>query len=157
MSARIRRSFVVTQLFLTGELWGIEADSLAPEKLKAHAGTEFPFFPCTWLERLFVTTLRGYLAFSRQWLQTTGRLKVRAGFSYVYGYRMAAPHGMRSGGVKEFAGSMINNDFTWEKTIPDGADAATILRPFSKTVGGVRADAPRQGTAVLVPESRYAI
>jgi hypothetical protein len=119
-----------TQLFKTGELWGINANCIDKDRLMASAGVHFGFFPCGSFERIFARTLANYLQFAQETLKLLLPLKIKAGATNVEGYRMIAPTGMHFSSGK-FDGRVVDQHITWEGTIEDYAmQPHQILRPF---------------------------
>jgi hypothetical protein len=120
-----------TQLFKTGELWGINANCIDKDRLMEHAGVDFGFFPCVAFEKIFVSTLANYLQFAQDTLKLLLPLKIKAGATNVEGYRMIAPTGMHFSGTGKFDGRVVEQHITWEGTIEDYAmQPHQVLRPF---------------------------
>ena len=134
----------ITQLFKTGELWGIDTFVIDKDRLLEWGKTDFGFFPCIDLEHTFIDTLANYLKFASETLKLPLPLKFIAGATDVEGYRMTAPNGIDCGSVR-FGGNVVDEHITYEGLIPDYNKKATeILRPFFNHVceecGVVRPD-----------------
>jgi hypothetical protein len=125
----------MTQLFKSGEIWGIDADSINKNNLMKYHDIKFGFFPSIGFETIFVWTLNIYLKFANEKLKLTLPLKFIAGATDVLGYRMAAPSGIFFSGLGEFGGKVVENHITFEGMIEDySIDARSILRPFFEYV-----------------------
>ena len=117
----------LTQLFKTGELWGIDADTIDKEKVMNWSEADFGYLPCTSLERAFLYTLKNYLKFAAETLKLHLPLRFVAGVTDVEGYRMALPPGFG----ERFAGLVVDDNIIHEGTITDyDVKATDILRPF---------------------------
>jgi hypothetical protein len=120
----------VTQLFKTGELWGINTNCIEKDRLMAQAGVDFGLFPCAAFEKIFASTLADYLLFAQETLKLRLPLKIKAGATNVEGYRMICPIG-HSSGFTNFDGRVVDQHITWEGTVEDYAmQPHQILRPF---------------------------
>jgi hypothetical protein len=135
----------LTQLFLSREIWGIDAHTLSKEHQKQWAGADKAgYFPCSALEQRLIAALESYLNFAKGLLTLPLPLKFIVGCSGIEGYRMTAPSGMSFGGI-EFGGSAVNNDIVYEGQVTSyDIPAHQILRPFFEKVwedcGVVRPD-----------------
>jgi len=118
-----------TQLFKTGEIWGIDT-SIDKTKLMKFHRVKVGFFPCSSFERTFVWTLNNYLKFAHDILKLPAPLKFIAGATDVLGYKMAIPYG--GGG---FDGNVVEEHIVFEGVIEDySKNPRTILRPFFEYV-----------------------
>ena len=117
----------LSQLFLTGELWGIDADIIQKASVvafsKQHAGVEIPFFPSTLVEDTFAYTLTNYVKFAQKTLQLKPPLRLIAGATDVLGYRMAVGNG--------YAGEVVDDHIIHETTITNfQSQPIELLIPF---------------------------
>jgi hypothetical protein len=118
------RILYFTQLFMTGEIWGIDTDCIAKEDLMAQAGVDRGFFPWVSVKKTFEGTLSNYLSFAQRTLQLSLPLTIKAGATKVEGYRMRAPS-------IPWSGSVVDQHITWESIIEDYTmEPHQILRPF---------------------------
>ena len=114
----------VSQLFLTGELWGIDAWSIDIDTLKAFAKTNMRFFPSVALEREFASTLTNYLKFANETLHLTPPVRLIAGATDVLGYCMAT-------NTSRFGGNVVDEHIVYEWQVDDlKTDPLVVLRPF---------------------------
>jgi hypothetical protein len=115
-----------SQVFMTRELWGIDARTINSKRLKEAAGVDFGFFPAAALERTFTQTLKNYLDFANRTLQVPLSLKVQAGATNVERYRMSMP-----GSPTSFDGCVLERNVVFEGEIRDYSEhPIRILRPF---------------------------
>jgi hypothetical protein len=118
----------LSQLFKTGELWGINAFHIDAKRIKAFSikfsGPDFAYFPSTSVEEVFTLTLASYLKFARETLHLKPPLLFIAGATEVRGYRMA----LRGG---RYEGRVVDEHINYEGKIEDlDAQATILLRPF---------------------------
>jgi hypothetical protein len=123
----------VTQLFKSGELWGIDADAIDKRRLietskRNNININFGFFPSVALETIFVRTLSAYLRFAKEILKLSIPLKFIAGATNVLGYKMCA----KFEGVNNVCdGEVFEEHITFEGKIEDySQEPRIILRPF---------------------------
>lgn len=117
-----------TQLFRSGELWGIDAYSIDKNRLMKRANVDFGFFPFGAFEKIFVVTLDHYLKFARDILKLPMPLKFIAGATDVLGYRMAVRG-------EKVSGNVVEDHITFEGIIDDySKEPHIILRPFFEHV-----------------------
>lgn len=120
-----------TQLFKSGELWGIDAFAIDKSRLMKAANVKFGFFPCGYLEKIFVITLSHYLKFSKEIIGLPVPLKFIAGATDVLGYNMYIPQTV---GL-DFGGPVVEDHIVYEGIIEDySIDPHIILRPFFEYV-----------------------
>jgi len=136
-----------TQLFKSGELWGIDT-RIDKNRIMSLGGIDFGFFPCVAFEQTFVLTLNNYLKFDNEILKLPLPLKFIAGATDVMGYRMSCPPGMNFTGFVKFAGNVVDDHIIFDGIIEDYSEnARTILRQFFEYVweecGLVRPDKER--------------
>ena len=121
----------ITQLFKSGELWGIDAYSIEKSRLMERFDVNFGFFPSGAFEKLFVVTMGHYLQFARDILKLSIPLKFVAGATDVLGYKMAA----RIEGGSGLYGDVVEDPITFERIIDDySQEPQIILRPFFEHV-----------------------
>jgi len=120
-----------TQLFKSGELWGIDTNLLNKKRLMSRASVGFGFFPCASIENTFNYTLANYLNFCEKILNLPLSLLLIAGVVNIEGYRMTSPSGERFNGVDIFAGHSVENNIIHKGVIDDYQKKPhLILRPF---------------------------
>jgi hypothetical protein len=121
----------VTQLFRTGELWGIDAYTINKEIHMKNASVNFGFIACLSFEAAFVNTLEKYLRFARQTLNLSLPLKLVAGLTRVQGFKMAMP----GTPWERFQGHIVEPDLNYSVLINDyETPSPKILRPFFEYV-----------------------
>jgi hypothetical protein len=119
-----------SQLFLTRELWGLDAWTINSKRLKEKANVKFGYFPSVVFERAFVKTLANYLDFANRTLKVPPPLKFIAGATNVEGYRMSRPDA-----EGYFDGNSVERNIVYEGEIRDYSENPTnILRPFFESV-----------------------
>jgi hypothetical protein len=113
-----------TQLFLSKEIWGVDAWVLNATHWREH----FPdigrgYIPSPLVERTFVAALANYLQFAQRFLELPLPLRVRAGLTKIKGYPIAVDNGV--------SGRALHNNLEWTTSI-DSFDlrAHEILKPF---------------------------
>ena len=123
--------FNLTQLFKSGELWGIDAYLIDKSRLMERGSVDFGFFPSGAFEKIFVVTLGHYLKFAGDILKLSGPLKFIAGATDVLGYRMIVPYGVGPG----FNGDVVEDHVTFDGIIEDySKEPHIILRPFFERI-----------------------
>jgi hypothetical protein len=123
-----------TQLFKTGEIWGIDTECIDKDLLVSGKEVDFGYFPCVSVENSFTRTLVNYIRFARDFLKIPLPMKFIAGATDVKGYRMTAPPGM-SFSYERFAGRVVEEHIVFEGMITDySKQAHTVLRPFFEHV-----------------------
>lgn len=117
------RIFCLSQLFKTGELWGIDALTIDADVIRDFSPTTFAYFASTSVEEVFAYTLTHYLRFARETLHLKPPVRMIAGATDVKGYRMGANGG--------YHGSVVQDHIVYPGTIDDLDDQAiVILKPF---------------------------
>jgi hypothetical protein len=121
-----------SQLFKTGEIWGIDARSLSMKVCKEYGGVDFGYFPSDHLEKVFLDTLENYLRIASGELSLALPLRFMAGATDVEGYRMTAPTGIRfNSRDPRFGGRVDARNIVFEGEILEyGKDPAAVLLPF---------------------------
>ncbi|WP_417913386.1 hypothetical protein [Candidatus Electronema sp. TJ] len=130
----------LSQLFKTGEIWGVDCWTLDRELALRHGN--FPYllhsnpeamgvFPCATFEEIFIKTLENYLKFANERLQLSLPVKLIVGATDVKGFMMATCYGVSS----RFLGNVVEEHLIKEMII-DNYDTPprTILRPFFEYV-----------------------
>jgi hypothetical protein len=119
-----RKMYHLTQLFLSRELWGIDAFAVNATHCKNFTqGKSGGYIASTYVERMFTETLSNYLEFARQHLQLPVPVQLEAGLTGIKGYPIAIEQGM--------PGRILTNHVQWTGTIPSyEIPPHEILRPF---------------------------
>jgi len=114
----------LTQLFLTRELWGVDALALNATFCKDFTPTaKSGYIASTYVERVFTETLSNYLNFAKTSLNVPQPLQLEAGLTGVKGYPMALQHGLH--------GRILTENVRWTGTIPSyDITSEDILKPF---------------------------
>lgn len=121
----------LTQLFKSGELWGIDADIIDKQSLMKWGNVDFGFLPCSLFERTFIDTLKNYLNFASSILKLKLPLRLVVGATDVMGYRMTAPSGAYFPGLARYGGNVVEDNIIYEGEITNYESKPTeILRPF---------------------------
>lgn len=115
-----------TQLFLTGELWGIDAYMINKESMRKGRDTPVGYLPSAAVENVFNFTLDNYLLFMNKVLGAQLPLRYRVGATNVYGYQMGTKDR-----YNRLQGSVVNDNIVFEGEITSfDSKPADILRPF---------------------------
>lgn len=123
-----------TQLFKTGEIWGIEAWLIDKAHCTQHSGVDFGYIASAALEETFNTTMQNYLKFAREVLGLRAPVRFVAGITDVKGYRLAPPQGGRFVG-SNYGGHIVEDHVLYDGTIDNLEDLPErILRPFYERV-----------------------
>jgi hypothetical protein len=121
----------LTQLFKSGELWGIDSVSIEKNLLMQYAKVNFGFFPSVAFEKTFVKTLNNYLKFAKETLRLPPPLKFIAGATNVLGYKM----GTEKFAMGTFPGNVVEQNIIFQAIIDAySIEPHTILRPFFNQV-----------------------
>jgi hypothetical protein len=117
--------YYLTQLFLTKELWGIDAFAVNADRCRAFTdGRLNGFIMGIYVERLFAETLFQYVSFARKFLELPLPLNLEVGLVGIRGYPIALPQG-------GFGGKMLEDSIVWNSQIPsDETPVNEILQPF---------------------------
>jgi len=116
----------ISQLFKSGELWGVNAHCIEKNNLMEFAKVDFGFFPCAYFEEVFTKTLTNYLKLASETLKLQLPLQFIAGATDVEGYQMSLGNGSQRTG-----GCVIGKNIIYEGSINDYKEKTTIiLRPF---------------------------
>jgi hypothetical protein len=113
-----------TQLFLTRELWGLDAWAVNATHCREFTGGKSEgYIASVYVERMFAETLANYLTFARQTLNLPLPLQIEAGLTGIKGYPIAIENSM--------PGRALHDTIQWTGTIPSyDMPVADVLRPF---------------------------
>jgi len=106
-----------TQLFKTGEIWGIDNKTINKDCVMKFSKVDFGYFAGKAVEEVFLATLANYLKFAEKILELALPLKFIAGATRVMGYQMALPQNMWM--IGRFGGRVIEDHITYEGEILD--------------------------------------
>jgi hypothetical protein len=126
------KMYHLSQVFLSREIWGIDARILDADYLKQRQ-ISWGHPPCAYIasgyiEDFFVKGLTNYLMFARTHLKLLPPLHVRAGVVGVKGYPIAVDNG-------GFIGKSLRDGFEWEGEIGGyQIPQVDILEPFFERV-----------------------
>lgn len=113
----------LTQLFMTGELWGINARLIEKSSLVEYYHTDFAPFPIRFVEEAFACTLTNYLKFATDTLHLSPPFRLIAGATDVRGYRLL--YG------SEIKGNVVDEHISYQVMIDDlNTDPLVLLGPF---------------------------
>jgi len=114
----------LTQLFLSRELWGVDAFALNATHCKEFTPeARTGYIASTYVERVFTETLTNYLTFSKTVLNLPPLLQIEAGLTGIKGYPIALQYG--------FHGSILTDHVLWTGEIPSyELSAEQVLKPF---------------------------
>ena len=114
-----------TQLFLSKELWGLDALTVNSDYCRKRTSAGRGFIAPTIVEARLADTLTNYLEFFRKQLQLTGPFKLTVGLSGIKGYPMWVG---RSG--EPTGGCILQDQFVRSLVIGDSNQAAVeVLKP----------------------------
>jgi hypothetical protein len=114
----------MSQLFKTGELWGIDAFTIDGTRPRGFSKEAFTVFPITSVEEVFAFTLTNYIKFARETLRLDGSVRFMAGATDVKEYEVGLRNGHRGGEV-------LDEHVVYKGVVDDlGGQATTILKPF---------------------------
>jgi len=113
-----------TQLFLSRELWGVDAFAVNATQCRQFTeGRSNGFIASVYVERVFAETLSNYLKFAQQFLHLAAPLQMEAGLTGIKGYPIAIENSM--------PGRFLQDTIQWTGTIPSyDIPVPDILRPF---------------------------
>jgi hypothetical protein len=118
----------LSQLFRSGEIWGIDAYLPNVDAAKEFAGVDFPYLPTGAIETSLADTLNNYLRVAQVILSMTPPLRLIVGAAGIANYRLAVPRDFAFGG---FAGHIFDDDVIYEAPIRDlSMPPSDILTPF---------------------------
>lgn len=115
-----------TQLFLSREIWGVDAHVLAEALHEWQEMQGMPelvkFIASGFIEPLCINALTNYLSFAKLHLKLQLPLRVEAGLVGIKGYTLAVGTG--------FHGSALHDDVRWTGEVTSEKPAWEILSPF---------------------------
>jgi hypothetical protein len=113
-----------SQLFLTREIWGIDAFALNAERCRDFMNRKVNgFITSAYVERMYIETLFNYMNFAREALALPLPWRIEAGLIGIKGYPIAVEQGLR--------GHVLEDNIVWHSSIDSSKVAAhEILRPF---------------------------
>jgi hypothetical protein len=113
-----------SQLFLTREIWGVDAFALNAEKCRDYMNRKVNgFIMSAYVERMYIEALFNYMNFAREALEVPLPWRVEAGLVGIKGYPIAVNQGLR--------GRVLEDNIFWRSSIESSKAAANeILRPF---------------------------
>jgi hypothetical protein len=123
-ASRDGKLFNFTQLFLSGEIWGVDAFAVNASHCRQFSPNYGKgYIASLFVERTFVLSLANYLQFAKEFLHLPLPLNIRAGLTDVKGYPMATEGG--------FVGRVLHNHIEWEGVVSSYDRLPhEILRPF---------------------------
>jgi len=138
-----------TQLFLSREIWSVDACVLNAEYLRHQHESIGVTYPGTcissgYIETYFVEALENMLSAAASHLGVRFPLKIEAGLVGIKGYSIATNEG-------NFRGKALRDVVEWDAEILSTADACEILGPFFDRIWaicGVKRTAARQAELV---------
>ncbi|MBI5534591.1 MAG: hypothetical protein HY898_17830 [Deltaproteobacteria bacterium] len=115
----------LTQLFISGEIWGIDTYGVSAEY---HSERGSPYIPTVALERDLQDTLSNYLQ-AAQLLELRAPFRVVLGVSGVEGHRLAVPANLYPEG--EFMGDIYRDEIVLEASMPaPNSDVNAVVPTF---------------------------
>lgn len=119
--------FHFSQLFLSREIWGVDArvvnEHYLHERQKEFGHPAWSHIASDYIEDYFVKALANYLNFSQEHLRVPPPLRVEAGLTGIKGFSLAVPG--------HFGGKSLRESITWQGEIGSYDLAAwDILAPF---------------------------
>jgi hypothetical protein len=113
-------ALIITQIFRSGEIWGINGISL-------RKSSERPFIPTGVIIETFTRHLAQFMECARQDIGLIPPLRFIAGLSQIEGYQIALP----SGYYPEIAGNCVEEDIFYEGSIENfDSEPEQLLEPF---------------------------
>lgn len=113
----------LTQLFLSKEIWGIDARALNANYLKTLEARYSEIINVGYVEEYFTEALQDYLSFAKNQLKLHPPLKIKAGLTGVKNYQLISN--------EKIIGRMLNDAISWDKEIASyEIPAYEILAPF---------------------------
>lgn len=120
----------LTQVFKSGELWGIDAEML-DFNLRAQQYNKGHYVPCVVFEECFVRALENYRVFIREILGLEPPYLIIAGATEIKNFQLAT-HYRGGNGLR---GHIFENEIVWDHIDIDAARSAReTLIPFFETV-----------------------
>jgi hypothetical protein len=125
-----------TQLFLSRELWGVDARVLNSDRINEMRGDyswaeSCKFIAFGYIERYFVRALENYLAFAKTRLHLRPPLRVEAGLVGVKGYSVTTQE-------NQLVGNCLRDDIIWRGALdsPDSSPVV-VLKAFFELVWAI--------------------
>ncbi len=118
-----------TQLFLSREIWGVDAKCVNSERLvHRFEGYPGPYIANGFIEKYFRNTLTNYLKFAREHLNLQTPLQIEAGFVGIKGY----PITVDSFNIE---GNSLHDSVHWTGSVESyEKPAGEILKPFFERI-----------------------
>jgi len=117
--------FHLTQLFLSREIWGCDADSVNADRI-IYGFEKGPkaYIANAYVENCFVNSLKNYLVFARDYLKLPLPLRIEAGLVGIKGYPITV-------NSSNFAGKSLRDSISWQDEVSAyDKPAWEILGPF---------------------------
>jgi hypothetical protein len=116
--------YELSQLFLTREIWGIDAFALNEDECrKFMEGKMDGFVMSAYVERMYIEALFNYMNFARHSLALPLPWQLEAGLVGIKGYPIAVGQGFR--------GQVLEENIIWRSSIDSSTAAANeVLKPF---------------------------
>lgn len=124
--------FHFTQLFLSREIWGVDARVLNAEHIRAQraqlqrwlGNDSTKYIASGYISEYFVKGLQNYLGFAQAHLQLTPPLRIEAGLTGIKGYSIAVQQ-------SQILGMALQDSISWQGEVPFyGKPAWETLAPF---------------------------
>ena len=129
------RIYALSQLFLSGEIWGIDAISIEKKGLMERSGQNFGFFPHARIKNIFIQTLENYINFVMSEFKLSGPCKLIVGATNIRGYRITLPQDLRNRTGEEFGDEVVKDNIISTIIIDDPSMRPNeILKPFFKEI-----------------------
>lgn len=121
----------ISQVFKNKEIWGIDAFTINKAKLKELGDLDFGFISPTLIEEELTHALAIYMKFATEILEVPLPWKFMVGMTRIKGYQLGAPRGMNFGGLRTFAGEVVDDEIIYQGMIHTYEEPTTkLLRPF---------------------------
>lgn len=122
------RLYHFSQLFLSKEIWGIDALCLNAEISKQFSGQDSGYIASAYLEEVFLKITSNYLSFAKSHLKLPLPLRIEAGLFGVKGYSIVT-------GSNNWTGNALQDHIAWRGEVTDyGLPASEVIEPFFKRV-----------------------
>jgi hypothetical protein len=116
--------FLFTQLFLSGEIWGVDARCLNADVISAWGMNKKPYIANVYIENSFVKALHNYLIFAQTHLKMPLPLQIKAGLVGIKGYQISINE-------HQIVGAAIRDSIEWQdEVLAYGKPACVILAPL---------------------------
>jgi hypothetical protein len=125
----------VTQLFLSKELWGVDAELINKKLQQSRSNSQRSFLPSVQIEAELLRTLKRYLEFMKGTLAIEPPLTVVVGLTGVKGYGMLIPQKFYAAGSLPIHGRIDEDHIVWRETIANyNIGVEDFLGSFFNTV-----------------------